>query len=84
MTSLLTLAVATFFLVFLRAWQQQNVVHGYYWWAAGTSYGLALADALVVLGVVREGLAAVPFVGTGGALGVVSAMLLHRRLQRRG
>ena len=76
------LMVATFALVFLRAWQQQNVIHGYYWWAAATSYGLALADALVVLGVVNYGLPAVPWVGTGGALGVVTAMTLHKRMRK--
>jgi hypothetical protein len=79
---MITLAAATFLLVFLRAWQQQNVTHGYYWWAFITSYGLALADVLVVMGVVKHGLAAVPFVGTGGAVGVICAMLLHRKIRK--
>lgn len=78
----IALTGATFMLVFLRAWQQQNVIHGYYAWAAATSYGIALADVLVVIGVVQNGLSAVVWVGTGGALGVVSAMRLHKRMRR--
>jgi hypothetical protein len=79
---MVTLTIATFALVFLRAWQQQNVIHGWYIWAAVTSYALALADVLVLLGVVHHGLPAVPWVGTGGALGVTAAMFLHRRMKR--
>lgn len=75
------LALATFLLVFLRAWQQQNVIHGYYGWAFVTSYGMSLADVLVILGAVDYGLAAVPWMGTGGAVGVVGAMLLHKRIR---
>ena len=79
---MITLSAATFLLVFLRAWQQQNVIHGWYFWAVITSYGLALADVLVVIGVVKYGLSAIPFVGTGGALGVVCAMKLHRKIRK--
>jgi len=79
---MIDLTIATFALVFLRAWQQQNVVHGWYWWAAATSYGIALADVLVVVGVVKYGLPAVLWVGTGGAVGVVAAMKLHKRMRR--
>ena len=75
------LMFAVFMLVFLRAWQQQNVIHRYYWWAAGTSYLMAACEVLVVLTVVDKGIDSIPFVGTGGALGVVSAMLLHGRLR---
>ena len=79
---MILLMVATAVLIFLRAWQQQNINHGFYYWAAGTSYALATADAIVVIGVVNHGYAAIPFIGTGGAIGVVSAMWLHRRLKR--
>ena len=75
------LALATCVLVFLRAWQQQNVIHGYYGWAFVTSYGMSLADVLVILGAVDHGLAAVPWMGTGGAIGVIGAMLLHKRIR---
>jgi len=76
------LTIATFALVFLRAWQQQNVIHGWYAWAAVTSYGIAIADVSVVIGVVNNGLNAALWVGTGGALGVTTAMMLHKRMRR--
>ena len=79
---MIALSFATFLLVFLRAWQQQNVIHDYYWWAAITSYGLAAADVIVVLGVVSYGYEAIPYIGTGGAIGVTCSMWLHRRIRR--
>lgn len=75
--------LATFALVFLRAFQQQNVIGAHYWTAAITSYGLALAEVGVVLSVIQYQWAAVPWIGTGGALGVTAAMISHRYLFRR-
>ena len=77
-----TLMFATFLLVFLKAWQQQNVIHGYYKWAALTSYGLAIAEVLVVVGIVEYGLIAVAYIGTGGAIGVTLSMWLHRQVSK--
>lgn len=74
---------ATFLLVSLRAWQQQNVVHGHYVNATITSYAMALANVAVVLGVVHTGWPAIPWMGTGGALGVITAMYAHRRWTSR-
>ena len=79
---MITLTFATFLLVFLRAWQQQNVIHGYYWWSAITAYGMIASDVAVVLGVVNFGYAAIPYAGTGGAVGVVSSMWLHKRIRK--
>ena len=75
--------LATFALVFLRAIQQQNVIHGQYALAAITPYAIACAEVASVLWVVQIGWPAVPWVGTGGAMGVTSAMLLHRHYFRR-
>lgn len=75
--------LATFALVFLRAIQQQNVIHGHYVAATVTPYALAIAEVASVLWVVSTGWASIPWVGTGGAAGVVSAMILHRRFFRR-
>ena len=71
---------ATFMLVFLRAIQQQNVIHGHYVMAAVTPYGIAVAEVATVLWVVQIGWSSIPWVGTGGALGVTTAMILHRRV----
>jgi len=75
--------LVTFCLVFLRAFQQQNVIHSYYVWAAATSYMIAMAEVAMVLWVVATGWAAVPYVGTGGALGVVAAMITHKKFLRK-
>lgn len=71
---------ATIMLVFLRAIQQQNVIHGHYAMAAITPYFIAIAEVATVLWVVQIGWAAIPWVGTGGAIGVTLAMIIHRRI----
>ena len=73
------LMVASFALVFLRAIQQQNVVHGRYVLAAMLPFALAVAEVATTLWVVNTGWSAVPYVGAGGAIGVVSAMVIYRR-----
>jgi len=75
--------LAVFALVSLRAIQQQNVMHRYYWWAVITSYGIAFAEIALILYVVKEGFAAAWWVGTGGSLGVTFAMFFHKRFIRR-
>ena len=75
----MTILFATFMLVFLRAIQQQNVLHGQYALAAITPYAIACAEVASVLLVVQTGWSAIPWVGTGGALGVTCAMYVHRK-----
>ena len=72
--------IATFFLVFLRAIQQQNVIGGHLYMAACTSYFIAIAEVTVIYWVASTGFDAVLWVGTGGACGVVLAMLSHRKI----
>ena len=74
----MTILFATFSLVFLRGLQQQNVIHGNYIAAALTPYLIACAEVASVLLVVKTGWSSIPWVGTGGAIGIVSAMLFHR------
>ena len=72
-------AFAAFCVVALRAFQQQNVVHGYYKWAVLTSYALAFADIAIVLSVVASGWPVALWIGSGGALGVTFAMFMHKK-----
>jgi hypothetical protein len=65
--------------VFGRAIQQQNVTGGHYLSAAVTPYLIAAGEVLVVLLIVDTGWHAIPYVGTGGAIGAVSAMYVHRK-----
>ena len=79
----LNIFLATFMLVFLRSIQQQNVIHGNYKAAAITPYFIACAEVASVLLVVSIGWAAIPYVGTGGAMGCTLGMLVHRRFNNR-
>lgn len=82
------LMVAVALLVFMRAIQQLNVVHGHLVLAAITPYFIACGEVASTLLIVDTGWPAIPWVGTGGAVGVVLAMLAHARLRtllkRRG
>jgi len=78
----MTIIAATFLVVFLRAIQQQNVIGGHYLAAAITSYGIAVGEVLAIVLIVQTGWSAIPMVGTGGAIGAVSAMWVHRRATR--
>ena len=76
--------IATFMLVFLRSIQQQNVIHGNYLAAAITPYLLACAEVASVLLVVSTGWSSIPYVGTGGAIGVIFGMIIHRKVIKNG
>ena len=74
---MIVLLFATMFLVFLRAFQTQNVIHKHYMTAVGTSYLMAIGEVAMVLYVVEIGWSAIPWIGTGGAIGVTLSMYLH-------
>lgn len=76
---MIAIFLATFALVFLRAMQQQHVIGGHYLAASITPFAIAAAEVASVLYVVKIGWPAVPFVGAGGACGVVLAMYVYRR-----
>jgi len=73
--------LATFALVFLRALQSQNVIHGNYIAAAITPYSLAVAEVASIMWVVQTGWDAIPWVGTGGMLGATLAMYIHKKVR---
>lgn len=75
----LTIFAATFILVFMRGIQQQNVIHGNYKMAFFTPYAIACGEVSSVLLVVAHGWWSIPFVGTGGAVGIVLSMYVHKR-----
>lgn len=73
--------LATALLVFMRGIQQQNVIHGHYLAAAITPYFIAIGEVAMVLWVVDIGWPAVPWVGTGGAIGVTLSMIVHKQFR---
>jgi len=73
---------ATFALVFLKAFQQLNVVHHKVWWVLPVSFGMAACE------IVSVGLIAVTLdwslvfpMGLGGGLGCIASMAIHRRVR---
>jgi hypothetical protein len=79
----LLIAFAVFCLVTLRVFQQKNAQHEYYVWGVLTSYGIAFAEIALILNVVEMGYAAGWYVGSGGALGFITALYIHKRFVRK-
>jgi hypothetical protein len=74
----LTTFLASFVFVFLKAFQQLNVVHRQYFWVMPTSLAMAATEVWVVANVARTGWGWIVLaVGFGAGLGAVSAMLIH-------
>lgn len=65
----------------MRGVQQLNVVHHHYVLAAITPYFIAIGEVTSVLYVVKTGWPSIPWVGTGGAIGVVCAMAAHKKIR---
>lgn len=88
MSLFLLSAVVTFAYVFLRAFQQLNVVGGHYWRVLPTSLAMGVGDVVLILLVVKTDSLLIGLTnGVGGAAGCVLAMYLSGRLakkQKRG
>ena len=81
-TTLLFLSTfaATFFYVFLRAFQQLNVVHSRYWRIIPSSLGMGFGDVILILLIVKADTLWIGATnGIAGALGCYAAMYVNRR-----
>lgn len=81
----LTTFAANFAFIFLKAFQQRNVVHDNYGWVVVTSNAMALFEVYVVAMIAKEGFTAwlVLALGLGGGIGCLAAMLLHKKFVLR-
>ncbi len=79
MTIQLTAFLVSFIAIFLRGFQQMNVIHSKYTMIAVTSYLLALTDVAVVSIIVEHGWNTVLAQGTGAALGMLASVYIHNR-----
>lgn len=79
MTIQLTAFLVSFVAIFLRGWQQKNVIHSKYTMIAITSYLLALTDVAVVGIIVQHGWHTVLAQGSGAALGMLTSIYIHNR-----
>jgi hypothetical protein len=79
-----TIFFSSFCMVFLLGIQQQNIVHGHYFYSAITSMCIAMVQVLFIQGVATgEYWTTVIPLGLGGAIGASCSMLFHRKILRR-
>lgn len=83
MNATLILAASAWAMVFLKALQSQNVVHGHYIAATVTSMLLAIAEVALITIVVARGWDSLLPVMVGGTSGVLMTMLFHRKFIRK-
>lgn len=69
--------------IFLKAFQQLNVVHDKYLWIAPVSLCMALCEVISIgaIATYRDLWLAVP-IGLGGAVGCLVAMCMHKKLRK--
>lgn len=80
MTAYLVPFAASFAFIFLRAFQQLNVVRGNSWLVVPTSVGMAACEVFTISAIVMNGFGWVVLaLGLGGGLGSVVAMYIHKR-----
>lgn len=81
----LALFGATFFYVFLKAFQQRNVAFNHYLIVAPISMLMAAADVFAITKIAANGwsFGMVATIGAAGALGSMAAMLVHTKLFAR-
>lgn len=85
MNSYLTLAAfaSSFAFIFLKAWQQLNVMHHQIWWIVPTSMAMATCEVFVVATAAQQGWGWIVLpIGIGSGLGCLASMKLHRRLRK--
>lgn len=71
---------ASFIFVFLKSWQQQNVVHRQYWWIPPTSMAMAFCEGYVVLKIATAfTIPLIVTIGLGSGLGCMGATYIHSR-----
>lgn len=88
MTSILAAGAAYFVFVFLKAFQQRNVMGMHYEWIMPISYAMATTEVFVISIVaikavnyttVVELIWLAASVGTGGGFGALAGMYLHKK-----
>lgn len=78
------LFASSYIFIFLKAFQQLNVVHDKYWWVVPTSMSMAFCEVYIIASLAMEGfnIPVVLAVGLGSGLGAVTSMWIHKRAVR--
>ncbi len=69
--------------VFLKGFQQQNVIAGYIKSAGLLSFVMACFDVAVIALVVKSGWISVIPIGLGASLGIMAAMILFKKVKEK-
>lgn len=74
----------SFAFIFLKAWQQLNVIHHQIWWIVPTSFALAACEVFLIVQAAEYGVSWIVFpLGLGAGLGCLASMTLHRWMRDR-
>lgn len=74
--------LASFCFVFLKSWQQQNVVFRNYWWIMPTSMAMAFCEGFVILKIAESfTIPLLIIIGLGSGSGCLLATYLHHRMR---
>ncbi len=73
----------SFIHIFLKSFQQLNVVWKKYWWVMPISYALAISEAFLWIQIVQQGMGwGVFFMATGAGLGCMGGMYSHKKFEK--
>ena len=76
---------ASFVFIFLKSWQQLNVVHYQLWWIVPTSFAMAAAEVVTVFNMAHNGFGWVILpIGLGSGLGSLVSTVMHKRIRKHG
>lgn len=74
---------ASFLFVFLKSFQQLNVVDKQYWFILPTSFFMAACEVYVVATTAKNGWGAIVlFIGLGGGLGSMLSVWIHDKITK--
>jgi len=74
----------SFVFIFLKSWQQLNVVHYQLWWIVPTSFAMAAAEVVTVFNMAHNGFGWVIIpIGLGSGFGSLCSTVIHKRTRKR-
>lgn len=84
MTTYLIAFCTSFAFIFLKAFQQLNVVNKQYMWVVPTSMSMAACEVYVIATTARNGYGWIVLaIGLGSGLGAMASMWVHAKVTRK-
>lgn len=74
---------SSFAFIFLKSWQQLNVVHYQLWWIVPTSFAMATCEIVVVSNMAHHGWGWIILpIGLGSGFGSLASTVIHKRTRK--